>query len=63
MSEQVREAHAEVAAMVEAHLKELQAKKEAAKRLVANAKSSAAVARRLAEEGSDMDLCTLAKVR
>ena len=41
----------------------LQGECEAAKRLLTNAKSSAAVASRLAEEGTAVEVCSLAQVR
>ena len=49
-------------AKTETHLKSLRTEMEAAKRLAANARSSTAVARRLAEEGTDIEIVTLAAV-
>ena len=60
--EKVREVHAELSAKTEAHLMAMQAEKEAIERLLASTRSSAAVSKRLVEEGSDMDVCFLAEV-
>ena len=46
----------------ESRLKALRVERDAAKRLMASAKSSAAVAGRLVDEGSDLEVCSLAKV-
>ena len=59
---QARDAHKEVTATAEAHLPARRAEHEVAKRLAASAKSSAAVARRLAEEGTAVEVCSLAQV-
>ena len=43
-------------------MRALQGESEAAKQLLANANSSAAVARRLAEKGTAVEVCSLAEV-
>ena len=58
----IREGHTELDAIAVAPRQALVAEVEAARRLDSRARCSAAVGRRLVEEGSDEDLCALAEV-
>ena len=55
-------AHAELDAKAVPQAESLEAQHEAAKRLASRARSNDAVTQRLLEEGSPLELCTLAQV-